>query len=128
LYTKTACKDINKCRPCTKGFKDFTETELPIPTFINNYNHFIGGVDLTNQFREAYKLYKTTLCTWWPLFYWLINVVCVNTYQLYVLYTTEHNPKTPVLSHLQFRTELYYRLLKYSKAIQQIQLLITLLG
>ena len=37
--------------------------ELPIPTFINNYNHFMGGVDLANQFREAYKLRRATLRT-----------------------------------------------------------------
>jgi hypothetical protein len=43
--------------------------ELQIPCFINDYNQHIGGVDLANQFREAYKTYKPTFRSWWPLFY-----------------------------------------------------------
>jgi hypothetical protein len=34
--------------------------ELRIPRFINNYNQYIGGIDLANQFRELYKTYKIT--------------------------------------------------------------------
>ena len=111
-----------------RAFEDLAEKELPIPTFIDDYNHFMGGVDLANQFREAYELHRTTLRTWWPLFYWLIDVICVNAYRLYVLHTTEHSPETPLLSHLQFRTELYCQLLRYSIAVQQIQLRMTLPG
>ena len=96
-----------------KVFGDLAQMELQIPSFINDYNHFMGGVDLANQFREAYELHRTTLRTWWPLFYWLIDVACVNAYRLYILHTTEHDPKARLLSHLQFRTELYCKLLQY---------------
>ncbi|PVH79306.1 hypothetical protein DL98DRAFT_420686, partial [Cadophora sp. DSE1049] len=34
--------------------------KLYIPRFINNYNHYIGGVNLTNQFKEVYETYKIT--------------------------------------------------------------------
>jgi len=37
--------------------------ELQIPCFINDYNHYIGGVDLANQFREAYETHKPTCRT-----------------------------------------------------------------
>jgi hypothetical protein len=47
--------------------------------------------------------------TWWPLFYWLIDVACINAYRLYQLHTNERP-----LTHLQFRTELYCKLLGYS--------------
>jgi hypothetical protein len=43
--------------------------ELYIPCFINNYNQYIGGVDLANQYRESYETHKITLRNWWPLFY-----------------------------------------------------------
>jgi hypothetical protein len=140
IHTVGKAKDWTKCvrkRPpktstngalVYKAFGGQAKKELLIPSFINDYNHFMGGVDLANQFREAYELHRTTLRTWWPLFYWLIDVVCVNAYRLYVLYTTEHNLKTPLLSHRQFRTELYYKLLGYSVAVQQIQLQMTLPG
>ena len=68
-----------------------------------------GGVDLTNQFREAYETHKATCRTWWPLFYWLIDIACINAFRLYQLYTTKRQ-----LTHLQFRIELYCKLLGYS--------------
>ena len=41
-------------------FSNASTKELRIPCFINNYNHYIGGVDLANQFRESYKTYQIT--------------------------------------------------------------------
>jgi len=92
-----------------KAFKDQTSKTLSIPCFIDDYNHYIGGVDLANQFRESYEVHRSTLRTWWPLFYWFVDVVCVNAYRLYLLHTKEYN-KTP-LTYLQFRTQLYCQLL-----------------
>ena len=93
-----------------KVFRDEYVKELSIPRFIDDYNHNIGGVDLANQYREAYKTYKPSLRNWWPLFYWLINVCCINAYRLYVLHTDD----TKKLTHAQFRVELYSKLFKYS--------------
>jgi hypothetical protein len=42
-------------------FQGQNTKELMIPCFINNYNHYIRGVDLANQFREAYKTHKPIL-------------------------------------------------------------------
>ena len=33
-----------------KVFEDYSVLVLSIPSFIDDYNHFIGGVDLANQF------------------------------------------------------------------------------
>ncbi len=35
--------------------------QLLIPCFNDNYNQNMGGIDLTNQFREAYETYKPSL-------------------------------------------------------------------
>ena len=59
-----------------KAFQDKAQKELLIPSFIDNCNRYMGGVDLANQFRELYKLHRATLRTWWLLFYRLIDVVC----------------------------------------------------
>ena len=101
--------------------------ELPIPSFINDYNHFMGGVDIANQYRQPYELHRPTLRNWFPLFYWLVDVICVNAYRLYVLHIKAHDPQIPLLSHLQFRTKLYLRLLEYSKAVQLTYLQVSLL-
>ncbi|PVH68879.1 hypothetical protein DL98DRAFT_387994, partial [Cadophora sp. DSE1049] len=58
--------------------------ELHIPRFIDDYNHHMGGVDLANQFREAYETHRITQRNWWPLFYWLIDMACINAYRLYL--------------------------------------------
>ena len=103
-------------------FEDDALKNLPIPSFINDYNHFMGGVDLANKYREVYELHRPTLRSWWPLFFWLIDVICVNAYRLYVLHTKEHSPGIPYKSHYQFRMELYIKLLQYSTDVQLIHL------
>ncbi|PVH67788.1 hypothetical protein DL98DRAFT_523135, partial [Cadophora sp. DSE1049] len=80
--------------------EDYTK-ELYIPRFIDDYNYYIGGVDLANQFREAYETHRTTQRNW-----------------LYLLYT---NTKR-LLNHLQFKTKLYCTLLAYSTKVQLTQL------
>jgi hypothetical protein len=54
----------------------------------------------------------------------VIPTVYVNTYRLYILYTTKNKP----LSYLQFRTELYYTLVQYSTTVEQRQLQMVSLG
>ena len=90
-------------------FGDDPIKELRIPRFIDDYNQYMGGVDLANQFRESYETHQVTRRNWWPLFYWLIDVVCVNAYRLYQL-----SAKGKLLTHLEFRIELYCKLLNYS--------------
>jgi hypothetical protein len=120
-------------KPSTNGalvrkvFKDQASKVLSIPCFIDDYNHFMGGVDLANQFRESYELHRKTFRTWWPLFFWLIDAICVKLYRLYVLYMKERN-ETVLLTHRQFRTKLYTTLLQYSISVQQIQLRMSLPG
>jgi len=50
-------------------FVDKPTKSLSIPCFIDDYNQYIRGVDLINQFREVYETHRPTLRTWWPLFY-----------------------------------------------------------
>jgi hypothetical protein len=42
-------------------FGDALTKELRIPRFIDDYNQYIGGVDLANQFRESYVLQYISL-------------------------------------------------------------------
>jgi len=72
----------------------------------------MGAVDLANQYRESYETHRITQRNWWPLFYWLIDVVCINAYRLYQLYTVQLGKKP--LTHLQFRIKLYCKLFDYS--------------
>lgn len=91
-------------------FGDDPIMELRIPVFIDDYNHNIGGVDIANQLREAYETHRATRRNWWPLFYWLIDVVVINSYRLYRVHVKSESP----LTHLEFRTALYTTLLSSS--------------
>jgi hypothetical protein len=106
---KRPAKTSTNGRIVRQVFGNDSTKELRIPCFIDDYNQHMGGVDLANQFRESYETHKTTLRNWWPLFYWFIDVICINTYKLYQLTT-----KGKALTHLQFRTQLYCKLLDYS--------------
>jgi hypothetical protein len=86
----------------------------------------MGGVDLVNQFRESYETHKPTQRNWWPLFYWLIDVACINAHRLYQLYIIQLQ-KTP-LTHLEFRTELVTRLFSYSSKAKLYSLRVGLGG
>jgi hypothetical protein len=76
-------------RMIRKVFADEPTKSLLIPCFIDDYNQHMGGVDLANQFRELYETHRPTCRNWWPLFYWLIDIACVNSYRLYQLYITD---------------------------------------
>ena len=69
----------------------------------------MGGVDLANQYRESYETHRATLRNWWPLFYWLIDIACINAYRLYQLHV-----KDRPLTHVQFRVEIYIKLFEYA--------------
>jgi hypothetical protein len=110
-YNNFPTKTSTNGRIVRHVFGDSPTKELQIPCFIDDYNQYMGGVDLANQFRESYETHRITQRNWWALFYWLIDVVCINTYRLYQLSTAEERP----LTHLSFRIELYSKLLGYSK-------------
>jgi hypothetical protein len=107
---KRPAKTSTSRRIVHRAFEGEHTKVLQIPCFIDDYNTYMGGVDLANQFREAYETHKPTLRNWWPLFYWLIDVACINAYRLYQLSTSGR-----LLTHLQFRIELYCKLLSYSQ-------------
>ena len=94
--------------------------EINIPCFIDDYNHYMGGVDLANQYRESYKTHRATQRNWWPLFYWLIDVACINAYRLHYLHLIKLKRKP--LKQLEFRQALVIRLLEYSIQVKLTEL------
>ena len=57
--------------------------KLPIPTPINDYNHFMGGVDTANRYRADFTTLRPKNYRYWkPLFHWLLDIVLTNSYLL----------------------------------------------
>jgi hypothetical protein len=64
-------------------FGDSPVKDLPIPIAIDAYNHYMGGVDIANQYRAVFTtLRPQNLRYWKPLFYWLLDIAIVNSYLL----------------------------------------------
>jgi len=65
-----------------KVFGNNVRLPLDIPSLINNYNHFMGGVDQFDQLRSYYSILRPHYKTWRPLFTLLIEISLVNCYKL----------------------------------------------
>ena len=61
---KKPSKTLTSTRIVQVVFGDDPTKELEIPVFIDDYNHNIGGVDIANQLRESFEIYRATLRNW----------------------------------------------------------------
>jgi hypothetical protein len=56
---------------------------------VDDYNHFMNGVDIANQLRAKFSTEQRTSRTWVPLFYYLLDTAICNAYLL-----SEHHRKS----------------------------------
>ena len=64
-------------------FGDSPVKDLPIPTGINAYNHYMGSVDTANRYRADFTTLRPKNYRYWkPLFHWLLDIVLTNSYLL----------------------------------------------
>lgn len=78
---------------------------LKIPKLIDDYNHNMNGVDLSDQYRSYYNTQLTVVRTWMPLFFWILDTTVVNAYRIYSL----QNGRLP---HKEFRIRLAWDLIR----------------
>jgi Transposase IS4 len=85
---------VETCRRCPKitaenarvlnpvfGGQPFKD--LFIPKAIDDYNHHMKGVDQADALRASFTCHrKQNYRTWYPLFYFLVDIACVNSYLL----------------------------------------------
>jgi hypothetical protein len=65
-----------------KVFGSSVRMNVDIPTVIDAYNHFKGGVDRADQYREYFFTQQINRRNWPPLFYWLLDIALINAYRL----------------------------------------------
>jgi Transposase IS4 len=61
-------------------FGDKASKLLEIPRIVDDYNHHMGSVDIADQLHAAYRTHLKGVRTWYPLFYWLLDVSLSNSY------------------------------------------------
>lgn len=81
--------------------------EISKPVAVEEYNHFMGGVDKMDQLLSYYGFSRRTFKWWRKAFFNLFDMAIINAYILYTL-SAQDNRK---LSHLHFRIELAKQLL-----------------
>jgi hypothetical protein len=79
-----------------------------IPTAINNYNHYMNGVDRNNKLRRNMTVYRANEHRNWRLiWHWLLDVALVNAFLVW----KEEKKNRPRRGHRRFRQALYDQLL-----------------
>ena len=68
---------------------------LLIPSAINDYNYYIGGVDIADQLRAKFSTQQRGVKPWRPLFYWLLDSTIINAFRL-----SEHQRKSKLGSRI----------------------------
>ena len=100
-------KTSTNARTSRAPFGDLAVKKLPIPDFIDLYNHFMNGVDVADQLRCYYDTQRIHLKTWKPLWHFLLNTTVCNSYK--IVNTTEQRPYCELRkheAHKGFRMEL----------------------
>ncbi len=106
-------------------FGDSARKNLPIPVAINAYNHYMGGVDIANQYRAAFTTLQHRSNRYWkPLFYWLLDIALTNSYLLAkaIQGLVIEKPKLR-RHHRRFQEALAKALMAYTEAPEHNQVL-----
>jgi hypothetical protein len=86
---------------------------LPIPVFIDQYNHYMNGVDIADQIRASYTSQRRHYQTWKPLWHFLIDTMACNCYKLSTYGEPGHIQRS---SHRRFLADLTDGLLQRSSS------------
>src|SRR5437762_3922156 len=82
---------------------------LSIPICIDDYNQFMGGIDIADQYRSYYITQLITWCNWLPIFFWLLDTALLNSF---IIYREFFNPRVKascLFSHKQFHIAVAWR-------------------
>lgn len=96
-----------------KIFSDEAVKKLPIPKFIDMYNHQMNGIDIADQLRMSYTSQRRSYHTWRPLWHFLLDQTVVNSYKL----SSQSNPgHIKSRAHFEFTEQLAFQLCERSIA------------
>ena len=106
-------------------FRDLPRKNLPIPTAINDYNHFMGGIDTANRYRADFTTLRPKNYRYWkPLFHWLLDIALANSYLLAKASRTPRiGESKDYYKYRQFLELLYKALMAYGEALEHTQIL-----
>ena len=88
-------KTASNARITREPFGDKPTKILAIPTFIDDYNHYMGGVDQANQLRAAFTThFSRNQKEFFPGAFWAIDLAVYNSYKLHLALNGSKTSKT----------------------------------
>jgi len=84
--------------------------ELDIPRYIDEYNYNMGGVDIADQHRSAFKTQRKAMRNWLPHWYWMLDYAIINAFKMAVYAPGSHYTKR---QHRAFRSRLFEELFEF---------------
>ncbi|KGM91465.1 uncharacterized protein PADG_12449 [Paracoccidioides brasiliensis Pb18] len=97
-------------------FENQPRKNLQIPKIIDDYNHNMNGVDLSNQYRASYSSHRVSYRTWLPIFYWILDAAVVNAWRLQYIYMKQQGVSR-LPTHISFCEKLYQQLFEFNLKI-----------
>lgn len=93
-------------------FGDNFKEELGIAKVINNYNHYMGGVDIANQYQATCEIRLRTMRTWFPRFFFFLDAAIIKAYRIQCIAKKQQLVRP--LRQLELRDELYQELFQFA--------------
>lgn len=115
---RRAAKTATNARTSRAVFGEEAFKELSVPEFIDMYNHFMNGVDITDQLRSYYTTQRIHIKNWKPLWHFLLDVAVTNAHEI-----AHSKPERPYaepsnhFTHRNFRRKLASDLFARSERI-----------
>ena len=90
-----------------KGSKE--KQNIPCPEMINDYNQFMGGVDLCDQCLSYYSMSTRKTLKWWKKVFWRFLDICVLN--SWIIFRTNF-PESNINTQKKFRMQLVKELVQ----------------
>ena len=84
----------------TRFLRGGEQQNVEKPKVVINYTKSMGGVDRADQYASTYCFLRKSLKWWRKMFFWGMEMSCINSYILYKCVKENKNEKP--LSHLKF--------------------------
>ena len=112
-------KSATNSRTSREVFGDSSTKELLIPRFIDDYNHFMGGVDSADQLKSHYNTQRRHFKNWKPLWHFLLDITITNCFKLHRHCSLSQRVPLPSIryTHKEFRTKLAVQLFNHSERL-----------
>ena len=109
-------KTVNNKNHVDRVWGDQGKVQIYIPTLIDNYNYWMGGVDVSDQRIAYYQPNLRCRRNWIPMFIQILSLIRSNSYIIYKCGT-----KIKTIPHKKFTLEMLGRLMELAHEYMTIQ-------